>query len=351
MIKRVIGFVLAVLPAAFWLVALAPAALAQDPSTLRQTQGSGQAASTGSGQAYPVRPIRMIVPYPPGGSTDPTGRAFAAWLSEALGQQVVVDNRPGAGATIGHGLGAKATPDGYTLLLGTSAGLAVSPALGTKLPYDPVKDYAPIGLAVYAPFMLVVYPGVPAKDLKEFIALGRAPGSNINFASPGVGTPNHLGAELLKAMAGVQFVHVPYKGGGPAVVDLIAGRAQALFSGIPQVLAHVQAGRLRAIATGHPARLRAWPELVPVADTLPGFNNTSWYGLLAPAGTPKAIVNRLNGEMKKAVANVEFSERLTAIGLEAASSSPAEFHAMIRAELKRWTKVIREAGITAEAAQ
>jgi tripartite-type tricarboxylate transporter receptor subunit TctC len=322
---------LAVLLGAGWLCTAAPAALAQDK--------------------YPTRPIRMIVPYPPGGSTDPTGRAFAAWLSEAFGQQVVVDNRPGAGATIGHGLGAKAAPDGYTILLGTSAGLAVSPALGTKLPYDPVKDYAPIGLGVYAPFLLVVNPGVPAKNVKEFIAYGKTPGSAINFASPGVGTPNHLGAELLKSMTGFQFVHVPYKGGGPAVLDVMAGRAQALFGGIPYTGPHAKTGKVRAIAMGHPTRIASWPDVPAVAETLPGFTNTTWYGLLAPAGTPKAIVNRINAEMRKAVKSPEFIKHLELIGLEPASSSPEEFHAMIKAELRRWTKVIKDAGITAESAQ
>ena len=302
-------------------------------------------------QTYPSRPIRMIVPYPPGGSTDPTGRAFATWLSEALGQQVVVDNRPGAGATIGHGLGAKATPDGYTILLGTSGGLATSPALGVKLPYDPVRDFAPIGLAVYTPFMLVVYPGLPAANLKEFIALSRAQPRLINFASPGIGTPNHLGAELLKMMTGFQFMHVPYKGGGPAVVDLIAGRAQALFGGISYTGMHVKSGRLRAIAIGHAVRVASWPDLPAVAETLPGFTNTTWFGLLAPAGTPKTVINRINAEMKKAVANAEFVKQLDALGLEPASSTPAEFHGMIRAELERWTNVIRAAGITADAAQ
>jgi len=300
---------------------------------------------------YPSRPIRLIVPYPPGGSTDPTGRAFAAWLTEALGQQVVVDNRPGAGSTIGHGLGAKATPDGYTLLLGTSGGLAVSPALGSKLPYDPLRDFAPIGLGVYTPFLLVVYPGLPAANLKEFIALSKAQPGRINFASVGVGTPNHLGAELLKVMTGFQFVHVPYKGGGPAVVDVIAGRAQALFGGIPYTGPQVKAGRVRAIAIGHPTRMSMWPDVPAIAETLPGFSNTTWFGLLGPAGTPKAVVDRINAEMKRAVANPEFVKQLEAIGLEPASSTPAEFHDMIRAELKRWTQVIREAGITADTAQ
>lgn len=300
---------------------------------------------------YPSRPIRLIVPYPPGGSTDPTGRAFAAWLTDALGQQVVVDNRPGAGATIGHGLAAKATPDGYTILLGTSGGLATAPALNPNVPYDPVKDFTPIGLGVYTPFLLVVYPGLPAANLKEFIALSKTPSGKINFASVGFGTPNHLGAELLKVMAGFQFVHVPYKGGGPATVDLIAGRTQALFGGIPYTGPHVKAGRLRAIAIGHPKRMSGWPDVPAIAETLPGFSNTTWFGLVGPAGTPKAVVDRINAEMRRAVANPGFAKQLEALGLEPASSTPAEFRDMIASELKRWTRVIKEAGITVESAQ
>ncbi len=308
-------------------------------------------SAASAAQGYPVRPIRMIVPYPPGGSTDPTGRAFAAWLSDALGQQVVVDNRPGAGATIGHGLGAKATPDGYTLLLGTSGGLAVAPALNAKLPYDPLRDFAPIGLGVYTPFLLVVHPGLPAADLKGFIALGQSQPARINFASPGTGTPNHLGAELLKVMTGFRFVHIPYKGGGPAIVDVIAGRAQALFGGIPYTGPHVKNGRVRAIAIGHPRRVSSWPDVPAVAETLPGFNNTTWFGLLAPAGTPKTVINRVSAEMNRALANADFVRQLAAMGLEPAGGTPAEFQAMIRSELARWTKVVKEAGISVETAQ
>jgi tripartite-type tricarboxylate transporter receptor subunit TctC len=302
-------------------------------------------------EKYPSRPIRMIVPYPPGGSTDPTGRAFAAWLSDALGQQVVVDNRPGAGATIGHGLGAKATPDGYTLLLGTSGGLAAAPALNPKVAYDPVKDFAPIGLGVYTPFLLVVHPSLPS-NLKEFIALGKAQPARINFSSPGTGTPNHLGAELLKVMTGFQFVHVPYKGGAQALVDVMANRAQALFGGIPYTGPQVKAGRVRAIAIGHPKRVKSWPDVPAVAESLPGFNNTTWFGLLAPAGTPKAVITRINAEMNKALANADFARQLEAIGLEpVGASTPAEFQAMIRDEFARWKKVIKAAGITVDAAQ
>jgi tripartite-type tricarboxylate transporter receptor subunit TctC len=326
---RALNGIVAILLAAIWIAA--PPVLAQEK--------------------YPSRPIRMIVPYPPGGSTDPTGRAFAAWLSDALGQQVVVDNRPGAGATIGHGLGAKATPDGYTLLLGTSGGLAAAPALNPKVAYDPVKDFAPIGLGVYTPFLLVVHPSLPP-NLKEFIALGKSQPGRVNFASPGTGTPNHLGAELLKVMTGFQFVHVPYKGGGPAIIDVVAGRAQALFGGIPYTGPHAKSGRVRAIAIGHPKRIESWPEVPAVAETLQGFNNTTWYGLLGPAGTPGYVISRINMEMNKALANAEFKKQLFAIGLEpAGSSTPAEFQAMIRSELERWRKVIKAAGITVDAAQ
>jgi tripartite-type tricarboxylate transporter receptor subunit TctC len=297
---------------------------------------------------YPNRPIRMIVPYPPGGSTDPTARAYGNWLSEKLGVPIVIDNRPGAGATIGHALGAKAPPDGYTLLLGTSAGLVVSPSFGTKLPYDPIKDFTPIGLGVYVPFLLVTHPSVPAKTVKEFIDLAKAQPGKINFGSPGSGTPNHLGMELLKAMTGADFVHVPYKGGGPATVDLVAGRIQAIFGSIPQWQPHLAVGKVRAIGIGHPKRVRSMPDVPAIAETLPGFNNTSWYGLLGPAGTPPAAVNKINAEMQRAVANAAFTKQIESIGLEPASSTPKEMGDLIRSELARWTKVIRDAGIKGE---
>jgi tripartite-type tricarboxylate transporter receptor subunit TctC len=263
----------------------------------------------------------------------------------------VVDNRPGAGATIGHGLAAKATPDGYTILLGTSGGLAAAPALNPKVPYDPVKDFAPIGLGVYTPFLLVVHPTLPA-NLKEFVALGKSQPTRINFSSPGTGTPNHLGAELLKVMTGFQFVHVPYKGGAQALVDVMANRAQALFGGIPYTGPQVKGGRVRAIAIGHPTRVKSWPDVPAIAETLPGFNNTTWFGLLAPAGTPKHVITTINAQMNKALANPEFTRQLEAMGLEpVGSSTPVEFQAMISSEFARWKKVIKAAGITADAAQ
>jgi tripartite-type tricarboxylate transporter receptor subunit TctC len=301
--------------------------------------------------AYPNKPIRLIVPYPPGGSVDFTGRELAQKLSEAWGQQVVIDNRGGAGSTLGHGMGAKATPDGYTLLLGTSAGLVVSPALGSKLSYDPLTDFTPIGLAVYAPFALTVYVGVPANSTKEFIELARANPGKINFSSPGTGTPNHLGGELLKSLARIDIVHVPYKGGGPALVDLLSGQVQMTFSGVPQILPHLKAGKVKILAIGHPTRIRSLPDTPPVADVLPGFNNTSWYGLLAPVGTPVAIVNRINATMNQVLANPDFGQRLMLQGVEPVTSTPRGMHDMIASELARWRKVMKEAGISADTAR
>jgi tripartite-type tricarboxylate transporter receptor subunit TctC len=303
------------------------------------------------GTAYPNKAVRLIVPYPPGGSTDFTARELAQKLSEAWGQQVVLDNRGGAGSTLGHGMGAKATPDGYTLLLGTSGGLVVSPALGTPLSYDALKDFAPIGLAVYAPFALTLNAAVAANTTQEFIDLARANPGKINFSSPGTGTPNHLGGELLKSLAHIDIVHVPYKGGGPALVDLISGQVQMTFSGVPQILTHVKAGRVKIIAIGHPTRVRSLPDTPPVADVLPGFNNTSWYGLLAPAGTPPVIVNRINAVMNKILVEPEFGQRLSLQGVEPVTSTPQGMHDMIASELARWRKVIREAGISAESAR
>ena len=305
----------------------------------------GIPAAPAAEEAYPNRPLRLIVPYPPGGSTDPTARAYGSWISDKWGVSIVVDNRPGAGSTIGHALGAKATPDGYTLLLGTSGGLVVSPAFGTRLAYDSVKDFAPIGVGVYVPFLLVVHPGVAAKNTQELIDLAKAQPGKINFGSPGTGTPNHLGMELLKAMTGAEFTHVPYKGGGPATIDLVAGRIQAIFGSIPQWQPHLATGRVRAVGIGHPTRVKSMPEVQAIAESLPGFNNTSWYGFLAPAGTPVTIINKINAEMNRAASNPEFIKFIEGMGLEIAKSTPQEMGDLIRSELARWTKVIESAGI------
>ena len=297
---------------------------------------------------YPSKPIRFIVPYPPGGSTDYTAREIAPRLSEIWGQQLVIDNRGGAGSLIGHGMAAAAVPDGYTLLLGTSTGLSIAPALGTRLAYNPRTDFAPIGLIVYAPYMLVLHASIPANSMKAFIEYARQQPGKLNYASSGTATPNHLGGEMMDLMAGLRTVHVPYKGGGPAITDLLGGQMQFMFSAIPQVLPHVKTGRLRAIAVGHPTRTRAAPDLPAVAETLPGFNNTTWYGLLAPAHTPREIVMRINADLSKVLAQPEFAQRILIQGIEAATSTPEGLGEMIRSEEERWRKVIKSAGIAPE---
>ncbi len=310
------------------------------------------AAACAQAQAlYPTKPLRLIVPYPPGGTTEFVAREVAARLGELLGSQIVVDNRPGAGTLIGVALGARSAPDGYTLTFGTSAGLAVNPALGVKMPFEPLKDFAPVGLIVYVPFLLVVNPALPVSSVKDLIELAKAQPGKLNFASPGVGTPNHLGIELLNSLAGVKFVHVPYKGGAPAVTDLVAGQVQVMFSGTPQVAAFIKAGRLRVIAVATPKPTRVAPGFPPVAETFPGFDCNTWYGLLAPAATPAAIVARLNAELNRALADPGVVQRLLDQGVEAMPGTSASFRELIAAETARWRAVIKSAGIAADAAQ
>lgn len=314
-------------------------------------EAAQSAAAAKTQDRYPARPIRLIIPYPPAGTTDFVGREVSYRLSEALGQQVVIDNRPGAGTLIGLTLGSKAPPDGYTITFGTSAGLAVNPALGVKMQYNPLRDFAPVGLMVYVPFMLVVNSSLPAHNVRELIELAKAQPAKLNFASPGVGTPNHLGIELLNALAGVRFVHVPYKGGALAVNDLVAGRVQLLFSGLPQVAGMLKAGRVRvlAVATQQPSQVA--PGFPPIAETFPGFDCNTWYGLLVPTGTPQAIINKLNTELNRALTNPIVIQRLLDQGVEATPGTPAALRELIATETERWRKVIKAAGITAEAAQ
>lgn len=308
-------------------------------------------ASPGHAQQYPVKPLRLIVPYPPGGTTDIVAREVTSRMGEGMGQQVLVDNRPGAGTQIGLHLGARSAPDGYTVTFGTSAGLAVSPALGIKMPFDPQRDFMPVGMIVYSPFLLVIHPSLPVRNIRELIALAKANRGKLNFASPGVGTPNHLGIEMLNTMAGVKFVHVPYKGGAPAVTDLVSGQVQLLFSSTPQVASFLKAGRLRVLAVGTQKPTRVAPEYPPVADTFPGFDCNTWYGLIVPTGTPPAIVTRLNAELNRVLTDPAMVQRLLEQGVEARPGPPAALTEMIVSETERWRKVIKSAGITAEAAQ
>ena len=303
------------------------------------------AVGVAADSAYPNKPIRLIVPFPPGGSADPLARAFGQWFSDKFGVTVVADNRPGAGTAIAHTLGARAAPDGYTLLLGASSGLTTNPAFGTKLDYDPVKDYAPVSLAAYVPQLLVVHPSVPAKTMGELVELAKAQPGKINIGTPGVGTVGHLSVELFNNATGAKFGHVPYKGIGPALLDLVGNRIEAAIGSVTGTQPQVSAGKIRAIATGHLHRLKTMPDLPTIAETIPGFSNNGWYGVLAPAGTPTAIIDKLHAEMTRALADAEFVKHIELIGMEPAGSTPEELREWIRSEIARWTKVVREAGI------
>ncbi len=315
-------------------------------TTLTLVAASGQ---TSAQAPYPNRPIRLIVPYPPGAGTDFTGREVGAIFAKALGQSVVIDNRGGAAATIGHALGAKAPPDGYTLLLGTTGGLVSGPALiGSRIPYDPLQDFTTIGLATYVPYAIAVTASLPATNVRELIDIARASPRKLNVASPGVGTPNHLGAAQLMTLTGIELVHVPYKGSALAINDLIAGNVQVIVTGLLQLLPLHQAGRVRILGVGHQARLKAYPDIPTVAETVPGYYNTGWWGIVAPAGTPKAIVVRLNAIMNKDLLSPEVSQRFEKNGLEIATTTPQGFHDLIVSDLAMWKKLIRDAKISVE---
>jgi tripartite-type tricarboxylate transporter receptor subunit TctC len=297
-------------------------------------------------QSYPGKPIRWIVTFPPGGPTDVIARTVGAKLTEAWGQPVVVDNRAGAGGVIGTDLAAKSAADGYTLLFGTSAGLSVNPALSSKLPYDPARDFAPVSLLVINPQILVVNNAVPVNSLKELIALAKSRPGQLNYGSVGRGSPNHLGMELLKSLAGIEMVHVPYKGTAPAVTDLLAGQVQLLFNSMPSVLPLVKSGKLKGLAVGSAQRSPAAPEIPTVAQAgVPGFEYVTWYGMFAPARTPANIVAKLNAQVVKILAEPEMAQRLASQGAEPRSSTPAELAVFMRDETERWKKVINSAGI------
>jgi len=303
------------------------------------------AAPFAMGQStYPTRPVRLVVPFPAGGTTDIIARATAQKLSEAWGQQVIVDNRPGAAGNIGSELVAKAAPDGYTLLMGTVGTHAINPSLYAKMPYDHVKEFAPVILVAGVPNVLVVNPDLPIKSVPELIAYAKANPGKLNFASSGSGTSIHLSGELFKAMTGVQMTHVPYKGSAPALTDLIGGQVQLMFDNLPSSLAFIKAGKLRALAVTSASRAPALPDVPTVADTVPGFEASSWFGVLAPAGTPPEIIARINGEVTKWLATPEAKEKLTAQGANVAGGTPQDFAKHIQAETAKWAKVVKESG-------
>lgn len=299
-------------------------------------------------QEYPVKTVRIVAPFPPGGGTDIIARMLAQKLSDALGVQFIVDNRGGAGGTIGTDILAKSTPDGYTIGL-VSGSHAINPSLYPKLPYDTLRDFASITMVAVGPGLLVVHPSVPAKSVKELVALAKAAPQKLHYASPGSGTPPHLAAELFKTMAGVQLVHVPYKGNAQALTDLVAGHVSLSFPVVTAVLPHVTGGRLRALAVTSRARTRSMPDVPTISESgLPGYESASWYALLAPAGAPASVIARLHQETLRILQLQDVRERFLAQSLDPVGSRPEQLTATIKVEMDKWAKVVRLSGARAE---
>ncbi|MDB5808983.1 MAG: hypothetical protein JWN94_1105 [Betaproteobacteria bacterium] len=297
---------------------------------------------------FPTKPVRMIVGFPPGGATDLVARMIQPRMSAALGQQVIIDNRPGANGIIAGELTARGDPDGHTILMGHIGMLIISPAI-QKVPYDPFKDFAPIGLTVSLQNIIITHPTMPAKSLKELIALAKSKAGGVNYATSGIGSPGHLAAVLLESMADMKLTHIPYKGGGPAITDLLAGHVPVFFAVISTGVPHVQSGKARALAVTGSKRAAAVTDVPTVAEAgVPGYEATNWYGLLAPPKTPKPIIDRLNREMTAALRVPDVAEGLRSRGIDATPDSPAEFAAFIRGEDRKWTPIIKQAGIKPE---
>jgi len=299
-------------------------------------------------QKYPDRPVRVLVPFPAAGGTDILARLFLQKVSERLGANFVIDNRAGAGGTIGTEIVAKAPPDGYTILV-CSSSHTINPSVYKKLGYDPIRDFAPVTMLASGPGLLVVHPSVPARNVKELIALAKAKPGQLIYASAGNGTPPHLAAELFKSMAGIDMVHIPYKGNVPAFVDLISGAVQVSFPTITSGLPQVRAGKLRGLGVTSKERSSVMPEVPTIAESgLPGYESTTWYGMLAPAGTPATIVRTLHDQMVAVLKLEDIREKLLVQGLEPVGNTPAEFSSIIASELTKWRKVVAAAGMKAE---
>lgn len=306
---------------------------------------AGLAAAPVLAQDFPTKPIRMIVGFPPGGATDLVARIIQSKLGAALGKQVVVDNRPGANGVISLDILARSEPDGHTVGFGHIGTLVTSPAI-QKVPYDPIKSFAPIGMMVSLQNIIIVHPSVAAKNLKEFIALAKSKPGQLNYASSGIGSPGHLAAVLLESMAGIQMSHVPYKGGGPAITDLIAGHVPSFFAVISTAVPYVKAGKARGIAVTGSKRAVAVPDVPTVAESgIKGYAATNWYGLLAPAKTPKAIIDRLNKELVAALNAPEIVQQLRDNGIDAAPGTPAEFTRFVASEQKKWASIIQHSNM------
>jgi len=295
-------------------------------------------------QSYPVKPIRLVLPYPPGGGTDVIARPLAQKLTEQLGQQVIVDNRGGAGGNIGMEFVAKSPADGYTLLFALTAQYAVNPSLYPKLPYDPVRDYAPISLLANAPYLLVVHPTLPAKSVAELVALVKARPGQLSYSSSGNGSGAHLAGEMLRSLARVEIVHVPYKGAGPAMPDLIAGQVQLSFITYTAAGPHIKTGRLRALGVTTAKRSPTLPDLPAIGETVAGYDSAVWYGFAAPAGTPLEIVSKLNAEVLRVLAAPDFRSRITLEAVSPIGSTPEEFGSFMKSEIVRWAKVVKDSG-------
>ncbi len=296
--------------------------------------------------AYPAKSIRMIVPYPPGGSADILARAISQKAGEELGQQIVIDNRPGAGTLIGTEALAKSAPDGYTLMLGTVSSHAINPALNAKLSFDPVRDFTPIAPVASIPFALIVHPSVPARNVAELIAYARANPSKLNYSSAGNGTSNHLAGELLKSLAAIDIVHIPYKGSAPALQDLISGQVSMMFDLVLTAAPHVKSGAARGLAVTGAQRSAVLPELPTIAESgVPGYDVSAWFGIFAPAGLAAPITQRLNAAFARAMQQADLKQRLSSQGADALSSTPEEFSAYVRGEVEKWAKVVRVSGM------
>jgi len=305
-------------------------------------------AGTAAAQPFPNKPLKMVIAFPPGGTSDFVGRVVANKMSEFLGQPIVIDNRGGASGLIGTQVVAQAAPDGYTILLAPSD-FSLIPGLQPKPPYDPLKDFAPVGMVIDYPHVLVANPNVAANNAKELIALAKTKPGQLNFASGGNGATNHVSGELFKQQAGIDITHVPYKGNGPAITDLLGDRVQLLFTSTGPVEGHLKSGKLKAIAVTGKTRLALLPDVMTIGESaIPGYSFTLWYGIVAPAGTPKPVIDRLNDALRKTMASAEVKEKLANIGGDLTVGSPEEFAALLRTEQVRWTKLAKDTGIKVE---
>jgi len=296
-------------------------------------------------QEYPTKPIRLIIPFAPGGTNDVIGRLMAAKLGEMLGQQVVPDNRTGAGGTVGMEVVVKAPPDGYNLVIGNIATLAINPTLQPKLSYDPLRDLQPVTLIAKVPQILVAHPSLPVRNMRELIALAKAKPGELAYGSGGNGSGAHVSGEMLKMLAKINLTHIPYKGVGPAQIDLLAGQIQLVFGGVPSTAPQIRTGRLRALGVTGPKRVVTFPDLPTIAESgVPNYDVTMWYGVLAPAGTPQTVVMKLHGAVNRALHTPDLNERLLADGSEPSGMLPDEFSTFIKSELVRWAPVIKASG-------